>query len=181
MHEHDHDHEIIDQLRRLDLGPEPPLDLDVAGARRTGSRIRRRRLAVTGTTALAAVAVAGLTATALAAGTSGTSGRARPVGPATGPTAHKAAAVTRLDPLVQQADWGWVPDGLTTRITQVNPRVERLTATGSQLRRDGDMVPGTYAEAELTVAGSTTLHTMVTGSAPAPDVQGAHAVWITGL
>ncbi|MFL6075251.1 MAG: hypothetical protein ACJ73S_17795 [Mycobacteriales bacterium] len=172
---HEHDRDIIDRLRTVHLGEEPPLRLDVVAARHAGTRIRRRRrLAATGTAAVAVVAAAGLTATALAAG-----GRGADRAPAGTPTAGPPAPVTRFDPMVQQVDWGWLPDGLTGRTAQLDPLVERLDVHGTTVQAQGTTRYGRQADLTVTVPGGEDFD--VAESVPAPDVNGVPAVWITRL
>jgi hypothetical protein len=172
-----HDYDIIDRLRTVDLGEEPPFQLDVAAARRTGARIRRRRqLAAAAATTVAVVAAAGLTAGALAARTP--EGARVPAGP---PTALQATPVTRLDPMVQQVDWGWVPAGFSGRVVHMSPLVEQLTLNGKPMPQNGEIVYPVGATLVLTVPGGQDYATPVGRSEPAPDVNGTPAVWVTSM
>ncbi|WP_344611238.1 hypothetical protein, partial [Dactylosporangium salmoneum] len=85
-----------------------------------------RRLAAVGGAELAVAAV-------LAAAGLGLPGRSAPPPaasgtPAVSPTGISVPAPPRFDPLVQYADFGWVPDGLTSRGVYTEPVRQRVSA-----------------------------------------------------
>ncbi len=112
-------------LETLAASPQPPTTVDISRAASEGRRtVRLRRLAAAGSAALVTAAIAIVTSV-VASGTVAVGPEPQPadssisVSPPVEPPPGEAPKA--FDPLVQYADFGWLPEGLTYRLTHSDP------------------------------------------------------------
>lgn len=143
-------------LRDLAETPAPPSRVDVARAARAGRRrVRARRLAGAGSAAAGVVAVVAAV------------GLLTPATPASREpgTTPAAAAPSRFDPLVQYADFGWLPDGVAAREVSVRREWLHLAAYWSP---EPGQSEGAAVRLFLTAAGHSLDEFLTPPAEPAP-------------
>jgi hypothetical protein len=179
-------------LERLAAEAPPPSRVDIGLARRQGRRrLRGRRAAVPGASALAVVAVIAVVAGGVVPAGSRSSGPPRPTASRSGGPAGPPPAPATLNPLIPYAAFGWLPAGHVLQIGHTNPTADYLQAGPKPGTQGGDISltvtsaggcllsaamrprqrPG---QARFTCADSG-VDTEVT--APAPAVHGRPAFW----
>jgi len=122
-------HELLEILAET---PQPATTVDIGRAAAAGRRsVRLRRFAAVGSAALATAIVA-VVVSVVASGSTALPPAPQPADSSVVPSPPAAALPTQapkaFDPLIQYADFGWLPDGLGDRGVRTEPNHQSVSA-----------------------------------------------------